>query len=273
MLASLFKPRLASMPPARARRPSPSANASFHTPSVPRLGLLARRARASISRQDALAAPRLAAAELFDELVAAMRTERGVHAESVLTALAALAGHACQAAVRAEFIERRGWVERQTFVVVETPDGSSYYLGEPIDRGLIDDRLSIWHLACRAARQLGVEALPDLDELGRHVASTFGTPEFGWPRSPSGHEPGRTPIAYLRALWVPFHRIVDRHCERASDWPVAAGLALQQAMVLTAQALEPAMALRLVMETAMPMARVRLVLTALDGTTLAPPAR
>lgn len=255
MFNHLFKPRAVAKAPPVPRRPAAAT-------------ALARRRRplATVHRPDPLAAARRAGEELYASVAGAMRGERGVHAESLLTALAALAGHACQASARAEFIERRGWVERQVFVVVDAPDGSTYYLGELAERGLVDGPHSVWSLVAATARRLGVEQWPDVEELGAHVASTYGTPAFGWPRWPDGHQAGRSPIAYLRTLWLPFRRIVDRHCDRPTDWPVAAAFALQQAMTASAASIEPALALRLVIESALPMARARLRLpAAADG--------
>lgn len=226
----------------------------------------------SIRRGESLVGATLASRELLDTLMQAMRDSRGVHAESLLTALAALAGHACQASVRAEFIDRRGLAERQVLVAVETQDGSRYYLGELIDRNLFDDRLSVWHLVAHTAQSLGVNPLPQPAPLVAYAASTFGAPEFGVPRWPEGHRAADTPYAYLQVLWAPFRRVVDRHCDRASDWPLVCGLALQQAMTFTAQALAPALALQIVLEVAVPMSRVRLPATA-EGSGAEAPVR
>lgn len=112
------------------------------------------------------------------------------------------------------------------------------------------------------AQSLGVAELPLPASLVAQSAMQFGHASFGEPAWPLGHRAGDTPFNYLQALWTPFRRIADRHGAHALDWPVIGALALQRAILASAQALEPALALRLVLETAVPMSRVHLALTA-----------
>ncbi len=54
-----------------------------------------------MSGEDPLIGAKIGGKELAQRMIAAMKTERGVHIESILGALGSIAGYACQASVRA----------------------------------------------------------------------------------------------------------------------------------------------------------------------------
>lgn len=207
---------------------------------------------------DPLRAPRQVAHQLLGRLMAAMKEDRGVHIDSLLAALAALAGHACQASVREELVEQRGFDERQVFVVLQAPDGRLRYRGELIDDALFDHRHSVWRLVGTRARQLGAEDLPDLRELRAHVGARLLDPDFGLPRWPRGSGAASSPEAYLREHWAAFHALASAGCAAPRQWPIACGLAIVEVMTHGTRAIPPEAALKLVMECALPMSRIAL---------------
>ena len=89
-------------PAVAARAASPSASASAtRTPEDILLRSIAERAKI-----DPMIGAKLGGKEIFERLVRGMKTDRGVHTESLLCALGALAGYACQASLRANALAK-----------------------------------------------------------------------------------------------------------------------------------------------------------------------
>jgi len=100
--------------------------------------------------------------------------------------------------------------------------------------------------------------LPDLDAIIAHVTQSVGTPEFGKPRLPPGHDEIRfTPQESLELLWQPFVASLLQALEvPAADWPLACGLAIQELMAQGKDVLAPHLAATIVMECAIPMSKI-----------------
>lgn len=207
--------------------------------------------------EDPLIGAKIGAKEVLRRLVNGMKENdpKGVHVESLVCALASLAGYACQAGLRRELIEEKGFQENQVFAVIETSNGERYYFGDQVNRPLAESRFSVWSLAAGAAQHLGVEELPDLAPIFRHVAETVGKEGYGIPRVPEGHNPGDTPRGYVAALWPLFLPLTEKFCGTPHEWPVLFGLALQEAILMGKDALDPALALVIAMESAIPMSK------------------
>jgi len=104
----------------------------------------------------------------------------------------------------------------------------------------------------------GDHELPDLDAIIAHVTQSVGTPEFGKPRLPPGHDEIRfTPQESLELLWQPFVASLLQALEvPAADWPLACGLAIQELMAQGKNVLAPHLAATIVMECAVPMSKI-----------------
>ena len=87
---------------------------------------------------------------------ATLLDERGIHPESLLTCLGALAGYACQVSVR-----HAG--------PIPSLDSARH--------PLLESPLSVWALCCRAVQKAG-EPTPDLDDILSYVSETAGTTAF-----------------------------------------------------------------------------------------------
>ena len=105
---------------------------------------------------------------------------------------------------------------------------------------------------------LGDHELPDLDAIFAHVTQSVGTPAFGKPRLPPGHDEIRfTPQESLELLWQPFAASLLQALEvPAADWPLACGLAIQELMAQGKNVLAPHLAATIVMECAVPMSKI-----------------
>lgn len=201
---------------------------------------------------DPLVGAKIAGKEILTRLLNGMKSERGVHVESLLTALGAIAGFACQMGVRAES-ETKGVAP--PFTVVTTSDGRNLYYGDALNAPLAEGRYSIWSLCAGAAQHLGAQ-LPDVREIFQHATASAGTPAFGTPRFPGEGRAGDLPINYVRAIWPSVRTILAELCFGPSEWPIAAGLAAQEAILMAKATIDPGAAVKIVMESAIPMSKI-----------------
>jgi hypothetical protein len=209
------------------------------------------------SKEDPLIGAKLGAKEIFQRLLDGMKSSKGVHVESLLCALGALAGYACQANLRAQAFAK-GMRETAAFQTVETSDGKQYFFGDPLNHALVEEQLSVWSIVGGAVQHAGAKEFPDLKELFQHTSSVLGTRQFGIPRLPENHKPGDMPVNYLKAIWPKLFPTVKLFCPNPAHWPVLYSLAIQEAIHAGKYTIDPGLALRIVMESAIPMSKVDL---------------
>lgn len=205
--------------------------------------------------QDPLVGAKIGAEEVSRRLLQAMATDKGVHVESLLAVCGALAGHAWQASLRAR-ARAVGQMEPEGLHVVGTQNGGSFLVGEGLAQGLFQDRYSTWGLAAAAAQQAGCSALPDPMALWRHGMDSLGQDSFGVPQVPSRHRPSPDSLQSLASLWPALLPMVLRFCPDPAEWPILYGLLAQKAITMGREVIDPCLALRIVMDTAIANAMV-----------------
>ncbi|SFU85505.1 hypothetical protein SAMN05216350_106214 [Polaromonas sp. YR568] len=208
-------------------------------------------------KTDSLIGAKIGSKEVVQRLLSGMKTERGVHIESLLCALGSLAGYACQADLRQQ-AKKQGMAETSLLMVVGTKDGKNFFFGDHLNKALAESQLSIWSLAAGAAQHNGCTKLPDVAEIFGYVTGTVGGESFGIPRLPDGHKPGDLPINYLKSLWPVMLNVIHPFCKESVEWPILFGFAIQEVMDLSKTAIKPDLALQVVMESAIPMSKVDL---------------
>ncbi len=206
-------------------------------------------------KEDPLIGAKIGAKEVVDHLIHKMKDSKGVHIESLICALGALAGYSCQASLRKELIEMKGLTEDQVFTVITTKNGNKYYFGELVNQPLAENRLSVWSLSAGAVQRLGINKGIDLGNIFKYVTETVGSDNYGLPRIPEGHRPGDIPSDYVRYLWPVFLMTAEEYCASPSEWPILFGLAVQESIVTGKDTLDPLLALSIAMESAVPMAK------------------
>lgn len=181
-----------------------------------------------------------------------------VHARSLLCALGAVAGYACQASVRAQSVAA-GKGPDAPFRTIQGADGVTYLSGDAMLRPLAEDRMSLWNLAVTAARLHGAKALPDLEEMFEYNASVLGSRKFCSPRLSSEDSVSGSPAEFAARLW-PVVEAVVLPTGDVRLWPIAAGLAVQEAIASTKDVVAPELAVKIVMESAIPASRIVIAL-------------
>ena len=213
----------------------------------------------------------LAIGNLRENLLQRLRDERGVHAETLVTAIGALAGFAAQNAA----LNRAATMTSQLadlpqfsngLVLVETKSGEQYLFGDWINVHLFNDpgsQFPLYGLVATSAIQIGVNRkdLPDYEEIARHVVSVIDGPEFGKIRAPVDHQPIVQPLEILRKLWpftceilrLPLPKSIPPGVEpplQETYWPIIISIVASQFLVLIKDALNPRISFALAMESA-----------------------
>jgi hypothetical protein len=225
----------------------------------------------------------LIVAALPDKMVDWLTTPRGVHAETLLVSIGALAGFAAQAAVNARIRKRdvpgayggmpepelaRLLQERGLFVQVTAQSGGEpYYFGDLINGYLVEEATTVdYHLRgilAAAAVEAGARYrnLPDCAAIFARVARTVGTREFGMLHPPKPLASHLTPRQALRRFWPEVRLMLGRIEEegahvRPEYWPLMLALVARQHLLMTKHVIAPHLAFALIMESAIVMSKV-----------------
>jgi hypothetical protein len=122
----------------------------------------------------------MAIGQVRDSLMAFLKNERGIHVESLMVALGALAGHA---SLHAAFAVAAADPGKASLMTVETRDGATFYAGDTLNAFLIPENpeiVSLWGLIAASALALGVPQA----ELPGYV-DISAVPQAPWARRPS----------------------------------------------------------------------------------------
>ena len=188
---------------------------------------------------------------------ATLQDQKGIHAESLLACLGALAGYACQVYVRQAAVRAGADARKYALTTITTSDGTTYLQGDALNMPLADSPLSVRALVGRTVQKLGKQP-PDIDGIFRHVTQTLGTSAFGVLRVSDGHRPRHPAIVYLKQIWPQILPIAQRFCRKPAQLPVLFGIALQRALEHTKDLLSPTLGASIAMECAVAMSKVAL---------------
>jgi hypothetical protein len=206
---------------------------------------------------DPLARPQLAGRILFDFTYRMIQNERGARIEDLLAILASTGGFACIHAALTTLAEQGKTTQEAGIVTARGQDGNDYLFGDLPNRALIESELALLSLALGAAQACGGQiSIEMVHDAMRHVAGSVGGAEFGVPRLPEQHRPGDLPINYVRHIWPKIAEALDLYEVPVEQRPTAIGFALQQAIDLGKDTLDPTIAARIAVECAVPMAKL-----------------
>jgi hypothetical protein len=210
----------------------------------------------------------LAIGNLRENLLKALKTERGVHTETLLTSIGALAGFAAQNAAldRVTSKERDPANPPLSMAIAQTKAGEAFLFGDAINVYLFQEpasHLPLIALVSGAAIQAGVQPgeLPDCREMASHVARVVGGPDFGKLRAPKDHAPQHQPLELLRQFW-PLARdmmrlpppkrffLASEKPLQENHWPIVVSIVASQLILMTKEALNPRIGAALIMESA-----------------------
>lgn len=200
---------------------------------------------------------KIAGKEINQRLISCLKTEKGVHIESLLCALGSLAGYSCQSSLRALAIEK-GQHENSVFNIVKTTDGKQYFFGDALNQVLAESHSSVWTFSAAGAQDAGCKELPDVFDIFKYVSHVVGTKDFGILRLPEEHQPHHSPIEYLKFFWPNLLSVLKQFCQHPSEWPIAFSIEIQNIIFRGKEVIDPCIALKIVMESAIQMSKVDL---------------
>jgi hypothetical protein len=215
-------------------------------------------------------AANIAIAGLRDSLMAWMTTRRGVHVETLMAAVGALAGFAAQCAAWDEVRRSKRPIPKERLALAATASGERYYFGDLINGYLVPEGArgwTLWGFVAAAAVEAGLpeSELPNYTDMFRHVAETVGSRDFGIPQVPEAHQPRLLPRTALEMYWSGMRAILEladgpgpgqRKGVAVAHWPAILGLVARQFVLVNKDKLSPEISLRLVMESAIMMSKV-----------------
>lgn len=200
----------------------------------------------------------------------------------MLTIVGALAGFAAQHTIW-ETIVKPGKLPEHgedqafdggAFVLVTAQTGEKFYFGDLLNSYLVPTggklaamgpgRYTLSGFVSAAVIQCGRTPLADQEfrEIFSNTAATVGTALFGEPRLPKAHRPAMDPRRALNRAW-PMVRDILVHADPTSPnglsvghWPTVIGLVAQKFIIQAKSVIDPALAMRIVFEAAIPMSKI-----------------
>ena len=202
--------------------------------------------------------PKLGSQVALEVLLDQLKTERGVHAETLMASAGILIGQSVQASLWEEAMQE-GRDRVAGLQVVQCEGGSTFFVGDPLNRQLVDGYASPWGLLSETAREEGSEILPQMEELLLDGIRRLGTLEFGKPQVPAAHAPLNLEFSAPIHLWSLIGPLCKECCSQPAEWPLLCGLLAVRALRLVKPHLDPALAFRLAMDAAIDASKVPVV--------------
>lgn len=214
-----------------------------------RLGVLAY--QVELRRKDDIhAGSSLAGREIYANLIEMLKTERGVHIESLLAVIGAVGGfwlmravmEGMKAVINSGIVAGENTVavvgEALSIYICGTKSGENYLFGDKIAREFCS-----FYMTAAKSSEPPFEALKPLSV---HAAQTAGSPEY-W-KTPFDDKVGRSPRELSEMFREKFFEIFDVYCrypqERMLAWAIAAQTAVEQASsVITPNGKETALSI------------------------------
>jgi hypothetical protein len=186
---------------------------------------------------------------LFDFAFQLLKDERGVRIENLLAMLASVGGRQCLVPI-IETAPPNTTLDQMSLKGLKGNDGHMYLFGDPPNRLLLESPDSLLSLAFGAAQALGAPVTLEMihHEMGT-VASRAGTPEFETLDLPEQHKIDR-PSEWARAFTTKIVEALDLYEVPPLRRATAIGYALQKAIDMGKESLDPLVAARIVLQCA-----------------------
>ncbi len=221
---------------------------------------------------------------LRDYIMSDLKGPRGVHSETALTMIGALAGFSAQHAIW-ETVVKTGKLpvsgigpafDDGAFVLVETKTSETFYFGNLLNSYLVptDSKLAtfgpgpftLWSILAGVVIKCGGKPVSaeEYGEIFRNVGATVGTARFGEPRLPKNHQSSMTPRNALNRAWPHARKILKRddipgfegRSLEIGYWPTVIAMTASALIEDAKSVLDPKLAMRIVLEAAIPMSKV-----------------
>ena len=162
------------------------------------------------------------AGNVLNMFKAYFNTPNGIDIRRALIFTAALAGHACHQAVKAD---------KGSFAVVTTKDGKCFYFGDDLNRYLLEDRLSVVNFI------LAVSDISQDDVLA--IVAGFANQVGAEDITVCGYGP-KSLYEQVNSCWEGiFVNMTSQYCKTPPEWPILYSIVLQNIMLMAFDAGAP----------------------------------
>lgn len=183
----------------------------------------------------------------------------GLHAETYLSSLGALAGFACQMAVRDAIIKTGRSTENEAFVTVTTTTGDKYFFGDLLNFPLMHSPGAVTLIICKGVTEAGSMLYPQVNAIADYVAATVGSEAFGRLTVEEAHQPIISPRQSLDLFWPKLYPWFITHYsddESRANMGLLIAQVIQRFIVEAKNIVQPPLAARIAIEAAMFMSKV-----------------
>ena len=196
-------------------------------------------------RDDPYVGAKLAGQEIYANLIEMLKTEKGVHIETLLAVIGAAGGYECMYGIMTTFyklLDELGLTVAAggalSIFVAETKGGGKFLFGDRVG-----NEFCLFYMNAAKTSEPPIDALKPLSE---RAASTAGTPEY-W-KTPFDDKVGSSPKELSDMFCGKFNVTFKTFCvypqERMIAWSIAAQLAVEQASeVISPDGFETAMSI------------------------------
>jgi len=221
---------------------------------------------------------------LRNYIISDLKGPRGVHSETALTMIGALAGFSAQHAIRESIVKTGKLPENGVgtahddgaFVIVKTESRKTFYFGDLLNSYLVPTsgkltifgpgQFTLWGILAAATTQCGAKPLSieETQEIFRNTATVIGTAQFGEPRLPKDHQSSMTPQRALNRAWPHVQNILSRNdipgfenrSLKIEYWPTVVAMTAAALLEDAKNVLDPNLSMRIIMEAAIPMSKI-----------------
>ncbi|WP_158813144.1 hypothetical protein [Methylocapsa sp. S129] len=194
---------------------------------------------------------------IINLLIDAHREERGVQAETILSAVGALAGFAAQQAIWESVVKTGKMSSSQIFIPIKV-NGEQYYLGDFLNlilASLKEGQLSIWRIVAGALVKAEEGPMFDINPIAANIVKTMGTAAFGTPTWPDNEVLQESPKQSLRH-WPRIKTIFITAGDDPLHWSLKLAIAAQRLIEASKGIIPAQKAAFIVMEAAISMSKI-----------------
>lgn len=199
---------------------------------------------------------RITGHDLIEHLLTTLPAGQADRVDTVLAVLGSLAGFSTVYALVLRIEEGAPELLPPEMLEMTLPDGTKRYFGSFLTGRLAEQPISLFNLTAGMAQRMGATAFPDLHELFARVAKSVPSAAFGQPRLPAGVRIGDGPQDFVQRLFAGCLPVLGRYDLHPDDYFAAFGLAIQQVIGRAGSRIDPALAVSIVMECAVPMSKL-----------------
>ena len=176
---------------------------------------------------------------IVNMLKSIFNTSTGFDIQKSLLYASGLAGYACHQAVKAG---------NETFVVVETSDHKKFYMGDALNKYLLEDKYSVLAFCNGFFSNIAKgESRPDALEIVKKVIAVIGDKNYKiW----NIYQPNEA-YSEIKNCWDGIYdNMIAAYCQSPQEWPVLFAVVLQNIMLIAIDTIPIATLYNMVLECA-----------------------